>query len=67
MTGVVLGPGGDAGDEGGEGVTGEEPGDSPHDGAGADQVGCRHGVVRALPRCRPERSELNPGEDAAQD
>ena len=66
VTGEVLGPGGDAGDEGGEAVAGEEPGHSSHDGAGAHQVGCRHGVVRPLSGCRPQGAELNPGQDAAQ-
>ena len=66
VPGEVLGPGRDAGYEGREGVTGQQPGDSSHDGAGADQVSCGHGVVGPVPGCRPERTELNPGQDTAQ-
>ena len=67
VPGVVLGPGRDGGDEGGERVAGEEPGDPPDDGAGADQVSCRDGVVRPVSGRRPQGGELNPGQHAAQD
>ena len=67
VAGEVLGPGGDAGYEGGEGVAGQEPSHSSHHGVGAHQVGCRDGVVRPLSGCRPERTELNPGQDTAQE
>ena len=47
--GVVLGPGGDVLYEGGEGVGGEEPGDSSHHRSCTHQVTGWHAVVRPVP------------------
>ena len=67
VAGVVLGPGGDAGYEGGEGVAGEEPSHSSHDRTRTDQMSCWNGVVRPVSGCCPQGAELNSGQHAAQD
>ena len=67
VAGEVLGPGRDGGYEVRERVAGEEPGHSSHHRSGTDQVSWRYGVVRPVPGRRPQRTELNPGQDTAQD